>query len=77
MAMARGANGILASTLCVDDVDLGATWSSNKGRIVHREAQHMLMPHASSVRNSGGRCGPRVWGGHVTEGGLSHSHLVA
>ena len=56
MAMIRGANGILTRTLCVNDVDLGVIWSSNKGSMmVHGEAQHMVMPHASSVRNSGGR----------------------
>ena len=51
MAMTRGANGILTRTLCVNDVDLGATWSSYKGSMVHREAQHMAMPEASCVRN--------------------------
>ena len=51
MAMTRGVNGILTRTLCVNDVDLGATWSSYKGSMVHREAQHMAMPQASCVRN--------------------------
>ena len=51
MTMARAANGILTRTLCVKDVDLGATWSSYKGSMVHREARHMAMPHASCVRN--------------------------
>ena len=45
MTMTRGANGILTRTLtCVNDVDLGATWSSYKGSMVHREAQNMAMP---------------------------------
>ena len=38
MAMIRGANGILTRTLCVNHVDLGVTWSSNKGSMVHGEA---------------------------------------
>ena len=58
MAMIRGAiNGILTRTLCVNDVDLGVTWSSDNGSMVHGEAlnSHMAMPHASSVRIS--KCG--------------------
>ena len=51
MTMTRGANGILTRTLCVNDVDWGATWSSYKGSVVHREAQHMAMPLASCVGN--------------------------
>ena len=38
MAMIRGANGILTRTLCVNDVDLGVTWSSNKGSMAYGEA---------------------------------------
>ena len=53
MAMIRGANDILTRTVCVNDVDLGVTWSSNKGSMVHGEEQHMAMPQASSIRNSG------------------------
>ena len=49
-----GANGILTRTLHVNDVELGVTWSSNKGSMVHGQAPHMDMPHASSARNSGG-----------------------
>ena len=53
MTMTRGANGILTHTLCVNDVDSRATWSSYEGSMVHMEAQHLAMPQASCVRNSG------------------------
>ena len=57
MAMARGANGILASTLCVDDVDLGATWSSNKGG--HRAQGGTTHGHAPRFLCS--KLGGQVW----------------
>ena len=84
MAMRRGANGILTRTLCVNDVSLGVTWSSNKGSMVHGEAQHnMAMPHAaSSARNSGDRYAHKfgvmaTWHVHAIQGGFCDAYLVA
>ena len=73
MIMTRVANGILTRTLCVNDVDLGATWSSYKGSMGHGAQGGTTHGHARPgflCSKLGGRYGPQVWGGQAIEGGV-------
>ena len=71
-------SNILTRTLCVNDVDLGITWSSNKGSMVPGEAQHTAMPHASRARILGiGMPTIRLAGWPRHSRGLSHAYLGA
>ena len=77
MAMMRGANGILTRALCVNGVDLGLTWSSNKGSMVHGELNTWPCPMLPvfEIRGVGMPGSSLGWPRHL--GGLSHACLVA